>query len=128
MIKVNKMNKRILTAVVLSNVLLMSSPAMAGWFGGDHDGERCRDKAGNHSQQESRYFHKQGKQDLALTADEVRTLVASRLIYKGNDRLKVGEIKAGEKDTFTVEVTTLEDSLVEVITIGGATGFPVASN
>jgi hypothetical protein len=106
--------------------LTLSSPAMAFW--GDHDGKKCDkgDKSSHHSggYHKGRNFDK--NQNLELTSDEVRTLVASRLIYRGNDRLKVGEITEGEKNTFNVEIVTLDDSLVEVLSISSATGFPVA--
>jgi hypothetical protein len=125
------MKKRILSAVVLSQVLLLSTPAMAGWS--DHDGGKCdkREKSGqNHAHFGGHHDRKGGKwdRDLELTSDEVKTLVTSRLIYRGNDRLQVGEVTSGEKNTYKVEIVTKDNSLVEVLTISGATGFPVAQN
>lgn len=103
--------------------MTLASPVMAD------DDDYCRkgDKSSYHTKghHKGRDYYK-GNQNLELNADEVRTLVSSRLIYRGNDRLKVGEIKKGEKNTYQVEIVTLDNSLVEILTISGATGFPVA--
>lgn len=125
---------KVIGSLAAAGVLSMSlaSPAMAFW--GDDDGKKCNkgDKGYHHSEgsHHSGGYHKgrdfDKNQNLELTSDEVRTLVSSRLIYRGNDRLKVGEITEGEKNTFNVEIVTLDDSLVEVLTISSATGFPVA--
>ncbi|MAC47777.1 MAG: hypothetical protein CMI12_13125 [Oceanospirillum sp.] len=106
--------------------MTLASPVIADWDDDDND---CRkgDKSSYHTKghHKGRDYYK-GNQNLELNADEVRTLVTSRLIYRGNDRLKVGEIKKGEKNTYQVEIVTLDNSLVEILTISGATGFPVA--
>lgn len=121
----NNQIAKLIGSLAAAGVLSMTlaSPVMAD------DDDHCRkgDKSSYHTKghHKGRDYYK-GNQNLELNADEVRTLVTSRLIYRGNDRLKVGEIKQGEKNTYQVEIVTLDNSLVEILTISGATGFPVA--
>lgn len=63
--------------------------------------------------------------DRQLTAEQVKTLMSARLIRRGNERLKVGAVTAGENDTYTVEIMTIDDSLVKNLTISTKTGRPV---
>ncbi|MBL8644136.1 MAG: hypothetical protein JNK21_09385 [Rhodospirillaceae bacterium] len=50
--------------------------------------------------------------DLNLTADQVKKLAEARLILQGNPRLKVGDVKEKDKDTYTVSIVTVDNSLV----------------
>lgn len=50
--------------------------------------------------------------DLNLTAEQVRTLAEARLIMRGNDRLKVGEVVQKDDQTYTVQIVTVDGSLV----------------
>lgn len=50
--------------------------------------------------------------DLNLTAAQVKTLAESRLIMLGNPRLKVGAVKEKDKNTYTVDIVTVDNSLV----------------
>ena len=50
--------------------------------------------------------------DLDLTVEQARTLAESRLILSGNERLKIGSVEAIDDDTITVEIVTVDDSLV----------------
>lgn len=63
--------------------------------------------------------------DRQLTAEQVKTLMSARLIRRGNERLKVGTVTAGENDTYTVEIMTVDDSLVKNLTMSAKTGRPV---
>jgi hypothetical protein len=50
--------------------------------------------------------------DLNLTAAQVKTLAEARLIVAGNPRLKVGAVKEKDRDTYTVDIVTADNSLV----------------
>ena len=50
--------------------------------------------------------------DLNLSADQVKKLAEARLIIAGNPRLKVGSVKEKDKDTYTVDIVTADNSLV----------------
>jgi hypothetical protein len=52
------------------------------------------------------------ERDLNLTADQVKTLAEARLIMQGNPRLKVGDVTEKDKDTYTVDIVTVDNSLV----------------
>ena len=74
-----------------------------------------------------RHMGKQGRfadRNLDLTADEVKTLVEARLIMRGNERLKVGKVTQKDDDTYLVDVTTVDDSLVRQVEIDRDSGFP----
>ena len=62
--------------------------------------------------------------DKPLTVDDVRTQMESRLKWRGNDRLKVGEVKDLDDKTIVAEIVTVDNSLVETIQIDKATGRP----
>jgi len=62
--------------------------------------------------------------DLDLTADQAKTLVEARLIMRGNDRLKVGQVTQKDDDTFLVDVVTVDNSLVRQIEIDREKGLP----
>jgi len=57
-----------------------------------------------------------------LTVDDVRANFEQHLQGRGNDRLKVGAVTEQDADTITVEIVTVDDSLVRKIQIDKATG------
>jgi hypothetical protein len=64
-----------------------------------------------------------GTQNLNLTTDDVKTRVERWLTWRGNSRLKVGEVKEKDADTITADVVTKENSLVERFIVDRRTGF-----
>ncbi|QLQ30791.1 MAG: hypothetical protein HZT40_03280 [Candidatus Thiothrix singaporensis] len=53
----------------------------------------------------------------------------AKLIYEGNPRLMVGNIRPGEQaGTFLVDILTVDNSLVETRTISAATGRQIRGN
>lgn len=60
--------------------------------------------------------------DTPLTVDDVRAHIEQRLQWRGNDRLKVGEVKELDDKTIVAEIVTVDDSLVKKIQIDKATG------
>lgn len=61
---------------------------------------------------------------LDLTSDEARTLVEARLIMRGNDRLKVGQVSQKDDQTYLVDIVTVDDSLVRQVEIDRDNGLP----
>ena len=57
-----------------------------------------------------------------LTVDGVTKLLEQRLSHMGNDRLKVGEVKAKDDDTITAEIVTVDGSLVRKLEFDRDTG------
>ena len=62
--------------------------------------------------------------DLNLSADEAKTLVEARLIMRGNDRLKVGQVAEKDQDTYLVDIVTVDDSLVRQVEVDHDNGLP----
>ncbi len=61
-------------------------------------------------------------QNLNLTIDDVKTRVERWLSWRGNPRLKVGEVKEKDADTITADVVTKDNSLVQRFIINRHTG------
>lgn len=47
-----------------------------------------------------------------FNTDDIRKIVAARLVWQGNDRLKVGKVEAAGDDAIVAEIVTVDDSLV----------------
>ena len=62
--------------------------------------------------------------DLNLNESQVRKLAEAGLILMGNPRLKVGEIRAKDADTYVVDLVAADNSLVLQRTIDKRTGRP----
>ncbi|MEG3620256.1 hypothetical protein V5T82_17460 [Magnetovibrio sp. PR-2] len=62
--------------------------------------------------------------DKPLTVEDVRANMEQRLQWRGNDRLKVGEVKDLDDKTIVAEIVTVDDSLVQTIQIDKTTGRP----
>lgn len=126
----------IITAAVLGISALTAGGVMAhykgqgmhGGYGGYMAGPGMQD--GNFGPGMKRGFGKGGCHgqaqalDKPLTVDDVRTHMESRLKWRGNDRLKVGEVKDLDDKTIVAEIVTVDNSLVETIKIDKATGRP----
>ena len=57
-----------------------------------------------------------------LTVESVTKFLERRLSHMGNDRLKVGEVKAKDDNTIIAEIVTVDDSLVQRIEFDRKTG------
>ncbi len=125
------MNKRlkitlISTAVAASGLFAVVSAADAGWGGypsrcdraamGQYPGSGKMGGMGNNGQPMNR--------NLDLSAEEAKTLVAARLIMRGNDRLKVGQVTEQDESTYLVDIVTVEDSLVRQVAVDRNNGLP----
>jgi hypothetical protein len=51
--------------------------------------------------------------DRDLSVDDVRGMIERHLAWRGNKRLKLGDVKAKDDDTITADVVTVDDSLVQ---------------
>jgi len=60
---------------------------------------------------------------LNLTTDDVKTRVERWLAWRGNPRLKVGEVKEKDADTITADIVTKDNSLVQRFIVDRHTGF-----
>ena len=82
-------------------------------------GESCdrheRGERGEHGPKHGMMMKRHGmmQRELDLNADKIRTLAEARLIMRGNDRLKVGEVTQKDDDTFVVQIVTVDGSLVK---------------
>ncbi len=61
--------------------------------------------------------------DRDLSVDDVRGMVERHLAWRGNKRLKLGEVNAKDDDTFTADIVTVDDSLVQRFEIDRHSGF-----
>lgn len=62
-------------------------------------------------------------QSSSLTTDDVKTRIERWLAWRGNPRLKVGEIKEKDADTIIADVVTQDNSLVERFIVDRHTGI-----
>jgi len=68
------------------------------------------------------YDRRADNQNLNLTTDNVKTRIERWLAWRGNSRLKVGEVKEKDADTITADVVTKDNSLVQRFIIDRHTG------
>jgi hypothetical protein len=115
----------IISAVIASSgMLALASSADAGW-----GGQRgyCDRSGMNGAPSMMQGRGKSGPamdRELDLTAEEAKTLVAARLIMRGNDRLKVGQVTQKDEDTYLVDVVTVDNSLVRQVAVDRDNGLP----
>ena len=64
---------------------------------------------------------------LNLTTDDVKSRMERWLAWRGNPRLKVGEVKEKDADTITADIVTKDNSLVERFIVDRHTGFTAAT-
>ena len=62
--------------------------------------------------------------NLDLSAEQAKTLVEAKLIMRGNDRLKVGQVAEKDKKTYMVDIVTVDDSLVRQVEVDRDNGLP----
>lgn len=120
--------KTLIAALIASTTLLGAGSVMAAKHGQQWDGEPdeyrqdCERRGGKHGHHKGKM---EPKRDLELTAAEAKILVSARLIQRGNDRLKVGDVKQGDNDTWLVDIVTVDDSLVRTVPLSSKSGHPV---
>ena len=69
-----------------------------------------------------------GQGNLNLTTDDVKARVERWLTWRGNSRLKVGDVKEKDADTITADVITKDNSIVERFIVDRHTGFTRRDN
>ncbi len=57
-----------------------------------------------------------------LSMEDVKNIVKGRLAWDGNKRLKLGEVKKKDADTYIADIVTVDDSLVERLEVDRKTG------
>jgi len=62
-------------------------------------------------------------QTLNLTIDDVKSRMERWLAWRGNPRLKLGEVKEKDADTITADIVTKDNSLVQRFIVDRHTGF-----
>lgn len=63
-----------------------------------------------------------------VDVDDVTARMEHWLSMRGNDRLKLGKVEEVDEDTITAEIVTVDDSLVQKLTIDRHTGWMRPSN
>jgi hypothetical protein len=115
----------IISAVVAtSGLFALASTADAGW--GEHRG-KC-DRSGmegvSGKMKGKGNFGPGMDRELDLTDEEAKTLVEARLIMRGNDRLKAGQVTKKDEDTYLVDILTVDNSLVRQVEVDRDNGLP----
>jgi len=64
-----------------------------------------------------------GWRDLNLSTDNVKTYMERWLMWQGNPRLKVGEVKEKDADTIVADIVTKDNSLVQRFVINRHSGY-----
>ncbi|MCU7851509.1 MAG: hypothetical protein KZQ80_04785 [Candidatus Thiodiazotropha sp. (ex Monitilora ramsayi)] len=121
----NKIAKYTAITVVAAATGLTAVGASAGW--GDHRGNCDRGEMRGGDSMMMKRMGKAGPmtdRDLDLTSDEAKTLVEARLIMRGNDRLKVGQVTEKDQDTYLIDIVTVDNSLVRQIEVDRDNGMP----
>ncbi len=110
----NKIAKITTATLVVVAAGATAFTASAGW--GKHRDHCDHDRHGYGMEYEGKrgFF---GKPDLDLSAEQVQTLVEAKMILRGNDRLKVGQVREKDDNTYLVDIVTVDDSLVKQIEI-----------
>ncbi|MCU7812178.1 MAG: hypothetical protein KZQ77_13205 [Candidatus Thiodiazotropha sp. (ex Notomyrtea botanica)] len=121
----NKIAKYTAITIVAAATGLTAVGASAGWGGPRGNCDRSEMRGGD-----SMMKKRMGKggpmtdRDLDLTSEEARTLVEARLIMRGNDRLKVGQVTEKDQDTYLIDIVTVDNSLVRQIEVDRDNGMP----
>lgn len=121
----NRIAKYTAISIVVAATGFTALAATAGW--GDHRGNCERGDFRGGPSMMMKHMGKQGRfadRDLNLTAEEAKTLVEARLIMKGNDRLKVGQVTESDQETYLVDIVTVDNSLVRQIEVDRDNGLP----
>ncbi len=101
-----------LATTALATGMAVAQPYGGGWGPGMGMGPRA----------DCPYAGEQAAVDRALTVEKVKSVLEGRLAWHGNDRLKVGKVVEKDAKTITAEIVTVDNSLVQTLTIDKATG------
>jgi hypothetical protein len=115
----------IISAVVAtSGLFALASTADAGW-GGHRGGCDRSGMEGAPGMMKGKGNVRPGMdQELGLTDEEAKTLVEARLIMRGNDRLKAGQVTKKDENTYLVDILTVDNSLVRQVEVDRDNGLP----
>ncbi|MET0081294.1 MAG: hypothetical protein ABW119_22800, partial [Candidatus Thiodiazotropha lotti] len=115
----------IVSAVIAtSGLFVLASSADAGWGGKRGYCDRGDMMGAPGMMPGKGKFGPSVARELDLTAEEAKTLVSARLIMRGNDRLKVGQVTKKDGDTYLVDIVTIDNSLVRQIEVDRDNGLP----
>jgi hypothetical protein len=115
----------IISAVVAtSGLFALASSADAGWGGQRGDCNRSGMNGMPGMMQGRGQAGPAMNRNLDLTAEEAKTLVAARLIMRGNDRLKVGQVTEKDQNSYLVDIVTVDNSLVRQMVVDRNNGLP----
>jgi hypothetical protein len=115
----------IISAVVAtSGLFALASSADAGWGGQRGDCYRSGMNGAPGMMQRRAQAGPAMNRNLDLTAEEAKTLVAARLIMRGNDRLKVGQVTEKDQNSYLVDIVTVDNSLVRQMVVDRNNGLP----
>jgi len=112
---------------------------MRGWGGGygpgmmqgygrgygpgyDRRGDARSDQSARNTEDNQSTKSKSENQTLNLSTDDVKTRMERWLTWRGNPRLKVGDVNEKDADTITADIVTKDNSLVERFIIDRHTG------
>ncbi len=121
----NKIAKYTAVSAIVAATGFTALTATAGW--GNHRGNCERAEFRGGPSMMMKQMGKRGRfadRELNLTAAEAKTLVEARLIMKGNDRLKVGQVTEGDQKTYLVDIVTVDNSLVRQVEVDRNNGLP----
>ena len=95
---------------------------MRGWGGGYGPGMMGGGYGPGYGPRGAVQGDQNANQNLNLTTDDVKSRMERWLAWRGNPRLKVGEVKEKDADTITADVVTKDNSLVQRFIIDRHTG------
>jgi len=61
--------------------------------------------------------------NLNLSTDDVKNYLDRRIVWEGNPRLKVGDVKEKDADTIVADIVTKDNSLVQRFVINRRNGI-----
>jgi hypothetical protein len=100
---------------------------MRGWGGGYGPGMMQGNGPG-YGRGPAAQADQTANQNLNLTTDQVKTRMEGWLNWRGNPRLKVGDVKEKDADTITADIVTKDNSLVQRFIINRHTGAYTQDN
>jgi hypothetical protein len=113
-----------LSAVIATTGLFAVMPAVNAGWGGEHGHCNRSEMRGEPRIMNGRRSGSAMNRNLDLTAEEAKTLVSARLIMRGNDRLKVGQVTEKDASTYLVDIVTVDNSLVRQMEVDRNNGLP----
>jgi hypothetical protein len=100
---------------------------MRGW-GGGYGPDMMQGNGPRYGRGPAAQADQTANQNLNLTTDQVKTRMEGWLNWRGNPRLKVGDVKEKDADTITADIVTKDNSLVQRFIINVHTGAYTQDN